>query len=267
MSFTSIVKTGWKAVTGFCKANRSTILKAITIGGTVAGTAMVISEAMDAGKEIDETERENTPVQIETKEEVKIIAKHVWPGVVVIAGACTLGILNTRMSDRAAAAYSAAYNVAADQLKEYSDKVIEKIGKKKEEEMRQEITADHYDQKAIAELNDIPVKVTGNGDQLFRLRWTGEYFLSDRNHVDAAFLAANKRMMSDDYVRFNYLREQLGLDWNGEGEYLGFPLEDCDNHTIDYDYTAAVLPAGCKYSSVTEINVVPHPIDDYHNWY
>lgn len=83
-------------------------------------------------------------------------------------------------------------------LAEYQNKVVEKIGKKKEQEIHDAIMEDHVKKDAPAFMNG-NIFVTGNGNVHFRDEVTGCLFDSDMESVKKGIRLLNKDVMSDSF--------------------------------------------------------------------
>src|SRR5690606_4348768 len=110
---------------------------------------------------------------------------------------------------RRAATMMSLYTLTDTAFKEYKTKVVETIGEKKEEAIREEIAKDR--------MNDNPptdgqVIITGGGDQLCYDMYSGRYFKSDIEKIRKAMNDLNQEALQNFYVPLNMFYSSIGLE-------------------------------------------------------
>ena len=136
---------------------------------------------------------------------------------------CLIGASSVNV--RRNAALATAYTLSETALKEYREKVIETIGEKKEQVVRDAIAKDHIEKNPVSKNNVI---VTGKGKTRCYDHLSGRYFESDADRIKKAEIELNRQILSDMYVSLNEFYDILGLDPVGLGEDLGWNIDSGD---------------------------------------
>ena len=134
--------------------------------------------------------------------------------------ACLIGANSVHLKRNAALA--TAFTLSETTLKEYKEKVAEKIGQKKEQDIRDEIAKDKITRDPVSSNEVI---LTGKGNTLCYDAVSGRYFRSDRDKIDKALNELNRRMMSEMYISLNDFYDEIGLSRIGLGDVLGWNIE------------------------------------------
>lgn len=152
---------------------------------------------------------------------VKATWKCYIPAVIsgTVSAACLIGAHSVHA--RRNAALATAYKISETALTEYQEKVVETIGEKKEQGIREKIDKDHVEQQPVSKSEVI---VTKRGNTLCFDYLSGRYFESDIDQIKKAENELNKRMLHDmfGYVSLNEFYDELGLDRVGMGDDLGW---------------------------------------------
>lgn len=213
--------------------NSPAILTAVGVAGTI-GTAVLTSKASFKAAKIirDEQFKENVvalPMEHEdlaTKEKVKLVWKEFVPP--VSAGVATVAAIigANHIHTRRAAAFAAAYSISEKQFSEYKEKALEKLGLKKEQELRDDIAQDHMTKNPVSGKTVI---ITDGGDVLCYDTFTGRYFKSSMESIKKAENDVNFQILHDGEASVGDLHERLGLKPTPFSEEIGWnndkPLE------------------------------------------
>lgn len=234
------------------------ILTGIGIAGMITTTVLAVRATPEALKLIEE-KREELSLESDEKltpvETVKATWKCYVPAVVTgaTATACLIGA--NRAGARQKAALAAAYNFTATTLAEYKDAVVETIGERKEQVVRDKMAEERVKKDPV---NQSTVIMTGNGNTRFLDRFSGQRFESDIEKVRRAVNELNAKMLEgEDYVSLNEFYYELGLDGVEIGDDLGWNVsKDGRKGMIDVDFSAQVDRDG-KPTIVLEYLVVP----------
>lgn len=116
-------------------------------------------------------------------------------------------ILANRIGHRRAAALAAAYAISEKAFGEYRDKVVEKLGEKKEQAVRDELAQDRVKRQPF---NDIFVVGEGTSVLCFD-SFTGRYFLSDVETLRKAQNDINYEVNNNYYASLSDFYEKIGL--------------------------------------------------------
>lgn len=203
---------------------------AILSGGTAV--VLAVKDTPKALKRIEEKKQETGVDKLTPIETVKVT----WPCYVptalafTFAAGCAIGSQSIHAKRHAALA--TAYKISETALVEYRDKVVETIGEKKEQTVR-----DNVAQEQINKTPFIPeeVKITGKGSSLFLDPLSNTYFISDKQVLHSAENKLNKAMMQSvcGSVSLNDFYVEIGLE--PVDSAVGYSLGWNTEHQIDLD--------------------------------
>lgn len=209
--------------------NSPTILTALGVTGSLA-TAYLTGRATLKAAEILEEERQARGsigrVDFELKDKIDLVWKQYVPaaGVAVVTIACIVAA--NRIGAKRIAALATAYTLAEKAALQYKDKVVETIGKKKEEAVRTAMAQDEVDRHPISRET---VYVEGGGGDLFRDSWSGRYFNSSVVTLEKAANEINRQLNNDFSATLSDFYDLVGLDRTDESDMIGWnsdcPLE------------------------------------------
>lgn len=217
------------------------ILTGIAVAGVVTTTVMAIKatpkamEILEADKKIREETGEDP---ITKKEVVQLVWKCYIPTVTMglVTISCVIGA-NTINAKRHAVLASL-YSMTETTLREYQDKVVETIGKNKEEKIREEIHKDKMKKNPVSSKN--PVIFTGKGDVLCFDALSGRYFQHQIEKIRKIQNDLNHRLLSEMWMSLNDVYLELGLDPIKTGYDLGWNTD----HLIDFVFTSQLTEDG-----------------------
>lgn len=214
MTFPDILKQ----VEKFAVDNSPAILTGVGVAGTITTAVLTGRASIKAQRILD---REVHPVDFVDK--VKLVWTQFIPPVTVgaVTIACIIGA--NRIGTRRAAALAAAYSLSEKAFTEYKEKVVEKIGEKKEHVVRDELAQKRVDQDP---LSNKEVVITGNGDVMFYDSLTGRYFKSNMEAVKRAENEINKLILDDGDASLSMFYDKLGLKPTAYSEEVGFNYEN-----------------------------------------
>lgn len=205
--------------------NSSAILTAAGVVGTV-GTAVLTGRASfkaasviadKKAKEVKEAEVLGTEAEF-TKKDAAFTAFPLFiPPVVVGAGTIAAIVMANRISAKKAAALAAAYGIADSQLDEYKQKVLEKFGANKEQEIVDEVAQDRVNKN-----ENHQVIIVGSGDVLCYDALTGRYFQSSVEKVTKAMAQIHSEIYNHMYVSLSTFFDELGLPPTDLTEEVGW---------------------------------------------
>ncbi len=233
------------------------ILTGLGITG-IATTAILAVRATPKALDLLEEERAKR-YQDESKREpiskidtIKIIWKCYLPATLIGIGtaACFIGAHSINL--RRNAALAGLYTVSEAALKEYQEKVIEVIGKNKEEKIHDAIVADRLIENPVSKNEVI---ITGKGETLFFDTWSGRYFKSDMETVRRAQNNLNQKLLGGGtmYLPLNDLYEELGLENIDAGNGIGWSF---DYGMLDIKFNSKITDTGVP-CIVVEYKIYP----------
>lgn len=229
-----------RGVKKFTMEHTPEILTGIGVTGMISATIMAVAATPKALTLLEEEKKSQNIAFSEeaknsgyddcrqiTKLGAMDVIKTTWkcyiPTAITLVGstACIIGASSINYKRNAALA--TAYALTETALKDYKDKVVETIGEKNEETIREKIIKDKIDSNPV-ENNEIIL--TGKGETLFYDCSSGRYFKSDVEKVKRVQNELNHRLMSEHYISLNELYYELGLRSTESGNELGWNLDD-----------------------------------------
>lgn len=210
------------------------ILTALGITGMIGTTVLAVKATPKALDLIENKKEELDKDKLTVVETVKATWKCYAPAAVtcVTSAACLIGASSVHTKRNAALA--TAYKLSESALIEYRDKVVETIGEKKEQSVRDAIAKDHVEKNPIT---NNEVIITDRGYTLCYDELSGRYFYSDIEKIKKAANELNRQMLNDMYVSLNELYYELGLEGTKLGEQMGWNV---DRGLIDLKFSATV---------------------------
>lgn len=181
------------------KKHSPTILTGIGIAGMITTTILAVQSTPKAlrlleEKKADISETEKLPPIEVVKAAWKVYVPAVLTG--ILSTVCLIGA--NSVNQRRGAALAAAYSLSESALKEYREKVVETIGKKKEQAIRDDIAKDRVTANPVRE-----VVVTDRGSTLCYDSLSGRYFKSDIETLRRTVNDLNRRMRDEMFISLN----------------------------------------------------------------
>lgn len=239
-NLTDLVKTIQTAVT----KHSPEILTGIGIAGMVTTAILAVKATPTALKLITEAEDENANYgdreHLTKIEIVKVAWKPYIPAIVtcIVSISCLIGASSVNI--RRNAALATAYKLSEAALMEYKDAVIETIGEKKEQSVKEKISKNRIEKNPVS---NNTIYVTGNGDTLFLEPISGRYFYSDIEQVRSIINTLNEIMYSDPFGRIllSDFYDAIGLKQTDISDDIGWNIE---NGSIKVEFHPAMSDKG-----------------------
>ena len=199
------------------------ILTGVGIAGMVVTTVMAVQATPKALILIEEKKEELQEEKLAPVETIKTTWICYIPAAVTgtISIACLIGASSVNMRRRAALV--TAYTLSESALKEYQEKVVEAIGEKKEQAIRDSIAKDKVTKNPVS---NHEVIITEKGNTLCYDTLSGRYFKSDRDKIDKAINELNRRMRDEMYISLNDFYYEIGLNSIDLGDLLGWNIDN-----------------------------------------
>lgn len=215
MSLTDIAKH----VEKYAIDNSPSILTGIAAVGTVATAYLTGTATVKATRILNR----EMPADVDRfQDKVKLVWMEYIPPVIAGAFTITCIIGANKIGSRRAAAVAAAYSLSEKAFVEYKEKVLEKIGDKKEQKVRDEIAQDRVDKDPVTTREVI---ITGNGDVMCYDSLTGRYFLSNMESIRKAENEINKQILDFGYASLSEFYDKIGLSPTAFSEEVGWKYE------------------------------------------
>jgi len=243
----------------FVADNSPSILTSIGITGTVITAVLSGKASFKAATVIRDMEdadgyAEDDFVRLQCR--LRII----WPFYVptVISGATTILAIAfaSHVGTRRAASIAAAYAISERTFEEYQNKVIEKIGAKKEQSVRDSVAQSRIDANPV---NNREVIVTGTGEVLCYDSFTGRYFQSSMEILRRAENDINFSIINDMYASVTDFYNKVGLPRTSFSDEIGWK----DGQKFKLDVSASISDDG---RPCIHISFATGPVRDYYKF-
>lgn len=236
----SNVKTFFRNVKMSASKHSPEILIGFGVAGFVTTTVLAVKATPKAMQLLDEAKKENGVDKLPPLEVVKVAWKPYIPAAVtgVVSIACVIGANSVNAKRNAALA--TAYQLSTAALNEYKDKVIETIGEKKEQSIREKISKDRIEKNPVS---NNTVYVTGDGDSLFLEPISKRYFKSDIERVRSVINTLNETMYNDPFgnISLSDFYDDIGLERTDISNDIGWNIE---NGSIKVEFHPAMSDNG-----------------------
>ena len=206
--------------TQYLSKNSSSILTGCGIAGIVVTAITAVYATIEASEKINDAE-EVKQEPLTNKEIVKVAWKSYIP--VAIAGvssaACFVGAqtINTRRN----MALATLYSMTANNFNDYREAVVKKLGEKKEEEVRDEVSRKQIEENPV-ESSEVFI---GDGDTLCYDSWSGRYFKSSIEKIRGAVNTINHDLNSELTIPLNDFYFLLNLPTVKAGDKAGWNID------------------------------------------
>ena len=169
---------------------------------------------------------------------IKVAWKPYIPAAITgtVSIACLIGA--SSVNARRNAALTAAYTLSESALKDYRSKVVETIGEKKEQTIRDAVAKEKVEKDPV---NSKEVIITGKGETLCYDAISGRYFMSDIDKIKKAENLLNRNMRDEMYVSLNDFYYEIGLPSIKLGDDIGWNI---DNGYIDLHFSSQLAEDG-----------------------
>ena len=218
------------------------ILTGIGIAGMLSTTILAVRATPKALMLIEEKKREKKfageQPELTKIEVVKTAWKPYIPAAVtgVASIACLVGA--SSVNARRNAALAAAYALSETTLADYKEKVVETIGEKKAQEVKDAIAKDQIEKNPPSKSTVI---TTDKGETLCYDSISGRYFKSDIEYIRRGVNNLNERLLFDTHISLNEYYDEIGLEEIFPmGEDLGWTVDpdSANKGLIELDFSS-----------------------------
>lgn len=214
------------------KSNSPEILTALGVSGVLTTAYLTGKASFQVAKD------EDADPWASNKEKIKKYWKLYIPPAVsgVVAIGCIIAA--QKSNARRTAAAVTAYSVAERAFGEYKEKVVEQIGKGKEQKIRDELT-----QEKVAKdtsLGQKEVLVLGSGHVLCCELFTRRYFRSDMETLRKAKNDINARIVQEAYITLDDFYDVLGIPHTSHSGNIGWD----SNRLMDLEFSTVLSENG-----------------------
>lgn len=216
----------------------SEILTGIGIAGMITTTILAVKATPKALELIEESKKEWEMDELSPIDTIKVAWKPYIPAMAtgVASVACLIGASSVNMKRNAALA--TAYKLSETAFSEYKEKVVETIGEKKEEIIKDKVAKSKLEKDPVSKSEVI---ITSGGKTLCYDSISGRYFESDIEKIKRAVNELNRRMIVDMYISLSEFYDELGLDHTSISDELGWNLDD---GLLEVDFSSQIADNG-----------------------
>ena len=209
----------------------TTILTGVGVGGTVA-TAILTGRASFKAADIIAREKaivnmaveENRdPVTLSKTEKAKLVWMLYLPPTAAGVLTITSIIYANKISSKKIAALAVAGGISERALQEYKEKVVEKLGERQGQKIRDEIAQDRVTKNPP---NSREIMIVGNGEVLFFDQLTGRYFQSTVEDVKRAENKVNYELIHFMSCSLSHFYDEIGLPPTTYTDNVGWNLDN-----------------------------------------
>ena len=207
------------------------ILTGLGIAGMITTTVLAVKATPKALDLINDRKDELENEKLPPIEAVKTAWKCYIPAAVTCAAstACLIGASSVHLKRNAALA--TAYKLSESAISEYKEAVIDKLGEKKEQTIRDKVAEEKMKKNPVSSSE---VFITEKGNTLCYDSISGRYFKSDIEQIKKVVNILNRRMMSEMYISLNEFYDELNLEHISIGDDLGWNI---DKGLMDVDFS------------------------------
>ena len=247
-----------KSVQRVISENSAAILTGMGVTGTVSTAVLTARASFKAvhiiNQQYDEYGQPD-PDHLSKMDKAKLV----WPQYIPAVGSgvltitCIIGA--NRVSSKQAAAFAAAYGLKDKAFEDYKEKVQEKLGVKKETDVRDEIAAER-----VASNNDREIVIITGADVLCYDMLSDRYFQSTMEKIKQAENTLNYEIANHDEVSLSRFYDEIGLKPTPFSDTIGWNIDR--RPTIQF---STVMSPDDRPCIAIDFGVWPEP--SYHKRY
>lgn len=239
----------------FMADNSPAILTGVAVAGTVATaylTGRATVKAMEVIRAEEEEARESTGddgYELNSRRIAELCWRFYIPAASSAVATVALIIAANRVGTRRAAALAAAYAISEKAFDEYREKMVERLGARKEQDARDEIVQARVTKSPPPET--LIWDEDGNSVLCCDL-FTGRYFISSMEQIRRAENDINYMVNNNYYASLTDFYERIGLPATSMSDDFGWNADKL----LELRFTSALSPMG-KPVLAFEFTVMP----------
>ena len=208
----------------------------ILMGAGIVGWCTTVVLAVKATPKalvtIEEKKQEQGVEKLTVVDTVKSTCKYYVPTFISATLSTACLIASSSVNTKRTAALAAAYKISEKALLEYKNKVVEVIGEKKEQQVREKVAQSQIEQNPVSKHEVI---FTNKGGTLCYEPLTGRYFTSSADILHKAENEINRKLNYDWYASLNEFFVEVGMEACDLGNTLGW---NADQGHLKIDFFA-----------------------------
>ena len=224
------LKEAANVVTLFASEHRTSLMIGGGIAGMVIAGVTAVKVTPKASMLLEERkckkhdeylqDNEKNPA-LTIKDYIQVTWKYYLPPIALAGISAGMIIFAHNVDKKQNAALAAAYAISESRLKEYSEKVLETVGEKKEKEVRNAIDKDRVNNNPPV---DGEIISTGQGDTLCMDAWNGRYFYSDIEVLRRAAIDLSRTVLDGETVSLNDFYDRINLPMTKNGDFFAWEM-------------------------------------------
>jgi Family of unknown function (DUF6353) len=231
--------------------NSTTILTSVGVVGTGATAYLTGRATFKAAELIAQKERDviaaevaqdfpegmSKNLELTRFDKVRVVWRQYIPP--VVSGLATVAAIvgANRIASRKIAALTVAAGLSERALQEYKAKVIERIGRRDHEKIRDAVAQDRVNRNPV---DSQEVIIVGTGEALFYDNATGRYFQSTMENVKKAANKVNFEIVHYMNASLSQFYDEIGLPATAYTDSVGFNSD----HLLELDFSATISTDG-----------------------
>lgn len=224
------------------KKHSPEILTGLGICGMITSTVTAVRATPKALILLDKKKKEEKKEKLKKSEVIKTTWKCYIPSVItgVISIGCLIGASTVNYKRNAALA--TAYSLSESALKLYQEKVIETIGEKEEQKVKDAVAKERIDRTPVVSKEVI---ITEKGNTLCFDTISSRYFKSDVETLRRAENEINRRLYNELYITLNEFYYEIGLTSTKIGDELGWSINSSGPIKLSFSSQLAADDTPC----------------------
>lgn len=240
MQLANLAKTS-QQLSKLLQRNSPTILTGLAVAGLATTVIMAVKATPKALSMIGELKEEFLMDDIEREPTMLELFQVTWRPYLPAAlmGTTTIACIITANSIhlRKNAALMGLYSITETTLREYQSKVVETIGRTKEDHIQADMAQGRLNQNPMTGKT---IVLTGKGEALFFESLSGRYFRSDIEKMRKLQNDVNRQLLTNMYLSLNELYFEMGLEAVDLGRDTGWEV----NHMLEFRFDSKITPEG-----------------------
>ena len=208
-----------KAFTRNLGQNSPAILMGLGIAGMFSSVFLAVKATPKALQDLDQKKKAVRDEKLKAKEVLGATWKNYIPTAIMlgVSAGCFMG--SAHISNKRNVAMATAYGLSETAFRTYREKVIESIGEKKEQSVRDAVARETLLANPQTSGNVI---VASSGDMTCFDGTSGRYFKCTVDKLRRAENEINRRMLDEMYISLNEFYYEIGLPPIKAGDDLGW---------------------------------------------
>ncbi len=238
MQLANLAKTS-QQLSKLLQRNSPTILTGLAVTGLVTTVIMAV-RATPKAQELISRYKWDLTVGSDDPSTWELIKAGWRPYIpAALMGTTTIACIITANSIhlRKNAALMGLYSLSETTLREYQSKVVETIGRVKEDHIQADVAQGRLNQSPMTGKT---IVLTGKGEALFFESLSGRYFRSDIEKMRKLQNDVNRQLLTNMYLSLNELYFEMGLESVDLGRDTGWEV----NHMLEFRFDSKITPSG-----------------------